>query len=89
MLTESDRRLAEFLRRAVRELRALQGTGRLQDPMSRAEVDFLEQELRTAEARSVGSAGADVPAPEVIGLPGDPAVGLGDAEGEGAPAQDP
>lgn len=89
MVTEGDRRLADFLRRAVRELRALQGTGRLQDPMSRSEVDFLEQELRTAEARAAGGGAADSSPPDVIGLPGDPSDGLGDAKGERFPDQDP
>lgn len=51
MLIEAQRRLVEFLTRTLREVRELQAVGRFQDPASRAEIAFLEQQLRVAEAR--------------------------------------
>lgn len=55
MVTDADRRLAEFLARVVGELRALQEEGRFQDSASRAEVEFLEREMRAAQARAGGA----------------------------------
>lgn len=79
MLSDRERRLAEFLARTVRELKALQEKGRLQDPMSRAEIEFLEQELLVAEARAAG-AEPGVPHPERRGVPDDPPLRPSDPE---------
>ncbi len=64
MLTDSERQLADFLAHTVRELRELQETGRLLDPESRAEVDFLEHELRAAETRLAGRSRPETPSQE-------------------------
>lgn len=88
MLSDAERRLTEFLARTVRELKALREMGRLQDPMSRAEIEFLEQELLVAKARAVG-AEPGAPDPETRGVPDDPPLRSSDPGGGARPNQDP
>lgn len=87
MSTASDQRLVEILTRCLRELSALQEAGRLQDPASRAEIEFLEHELRVAEARA--ARGATASTREVAGVPDEPPVRRRHPEGERLPTQEP
>lgn len=48
---EADRRFVELLSRIVQRSREMQEKGRLQDPVSRAEVQLLEHQLKMAKAR--------------------------------------
>lgn len=85
-MSTEDERLVEFLSRSVRELRALQRVGRLRDPASQAEIEFLEQELRAVEARAAGR--HRIWAQEVVAVPQDPSPRRRDAEGEPLPNQE-
>lgn len=85
-MSNEDDRLVEFLSRSVRELREMQEAGRLRDPASQAEIEFLEQELRRVELRA-GRRRAW--SQEVVRVPEDPAPRRGGAEGERLSNQEP
>lgn len=85
-MSNEDDRLLEFLSRSVRELREMQEAGRLRDPASQAEIEFLEQELRRVEARA---ARRRTWSQEVVRVPEDPSSRRGDAEGERLSNQEP
>lgn len=51
MMNEDDRHFAELLRRVVRRSSEMQKEGRLEDRASRAEMEFLEDQLRATRAR--------------------------------------
>lgn len=87
MPNEKDLQLLEILTRCVHELRAMQEAGRMQDAASRAEIEFLEQELRAAEARAGG--GARELSRETADVPDDRSARRRDSEAEGLPNQDP
>lgn len=86
-MSNEDERLVEFLSRSVRELRGMQEAGRLRDPASQAEIEFLEGELRRVEARAARR--RRTWSHEMVCVPEDPSPRRGDAEGERLPDQEP